>query len=373
MSVQKVRSSRNRRHQGRAAAAVALTLLGSACGAAGASPTKTTATVDATELSSPLADFLGVDFTGEDQQDLYINMERERNDWVQKCMAEQGFEYRAIDPSAWTNYGPSLEGPQWGSREWAETYGFGISTQMFDQVTVGSQLVGNDWSSYESPEDPNEEYMRTLTDEETNAYYEALAGNSSYDWDPSLSDEENQVAADKYFEELIPTGCDNLSYEEFKSADPWSELYTTFGDELNGMYERVQSDPEITQALADLSRCVTDKGFDYVDEQQFNEALYKRLEPVNNSMSWPGDNLTEEQWAVMTDDEMNEISNSAPLMSDEGKALLGEIQAYELEAATAAFDCGYADVASLQASVAVRYEQAFVDANKAELEAFKSN
>ena len=368
-------SSSVRRSQGIAGAAIAVMLLVSACG--GSTATESTSPedrADLSELSSPLASFLGVDFASEDQQDVYLARDRQVNAWVQECMAGQGFEYHAIDPSTWdTAYDPDPDAPDWGTKEWTELYGFGVSTQTFDQRTVGPELIGSDSSSPVTVDDPNDEYLASLSEEEVTAYYAALYGNSSYDWDPSLSDEENSAAADKYFQDLVPTGCQDMAHQEFQSADPWSAMYSTFGSELDQMYERVYADPEITRALDEVSRCVGGKGFNFVDAEQFNEELYVRIEPIYAEMTWPGDGLTEQEWGSMTEDEQSEFENSAPIMSEQGKAVLAELQAFELEVALAAFDCGNADMEELYMQVGRRYEQEFVDAHRAELEALKTS
>jgi len=375
VSVQQVTSSRSRSRsrKGRGVAAISLTLLASACGAASAREHEPVATTgDASEITSPLATFFGINFDAEDQDDIYLAQEREINDWVQECMAQQGFEYRAIDPAVWHNTAMEADGPAWGTREWTETNGFGISTSMFDQETVGADLTGHDSSSYVEHEDPNEIYLASLSQHEVAAYYEALYGDDGYDWDPALTDEENDAAANKYFAEVVPTGCQNLAYEQFSPSDPYNELFTTFGDEINEMHERLLADPEITTVLDELSRCVSDKGFDYVSEEEFNEVLYQRLEPIHEAVVWPGSDLSEEQWAAMTQEQIDDLSTATPTMSAEGKAMLAEIQAYEIDVALAAYDCGSMDITEVYMRVSARYEQAFVDANRAELETLKN-
>ncbi len=62
-------------------------------------------------------------------------------------MREQGFEYLPIDTTAqqafWEEQ--SCGDLEWGTDEWTEKYGFGITTQRFSQAQVGPDLVGSNW------------------------------------------------------------------------------------------------------------------------------------------------------------------------------------------------------------------------------------
>lgn len=326
--------------------------------------------------SSPLAEFFGLgDET--DQEAEYMARENERLAWVANCMAQQGFEFEYPDTQAMTSYvEPDGDGPEPGTRAWMEIYGFGISTQAFDQTTVGPDLVGypSQSGTAEAAAEPGDGYLDGLSEEERNAYYAALYGDDQgVEWDESLSDAENQAAVEAYYATNPPSGCDNQSYEQASLSDPFQRLYEDFGDELSSMYERVLADPQIVAALDEVARCTNDAGFAYVDEQTTNDDIYRRLEPVNEQVTWPGDSLTDADFETMTDAEVNAVMNRPAELTAEGKALLAEIQQYEVDLALALHDCGGGELIGLYQKVSIRLEQEFVDAHRAELEAYKSD
>src|SRR5665647_1165746 len=121
---------------------------------------KPTPTQESSPLEALLRDYLG-DWSNEDVTRQLVAME----DLVATCMAEQGFDYTPVDYAA---MGLDLTGEtlglEWGSKEFAEQYGYGITT---------NPALGAD---AEQPEDPNAEYVAGMTPTEQEAYYTALYG-----------------------------------------------------------------------------------------------------------------------------------------------------------------------------------------------------
>src|SRR5665648_644137 len=121
---------------------------------------KPTPTQESSPLEALLRDYLG-DWSNEDVTRQLVAME----DLVATCMAEQGFDYTPVDYAA---MGLDLTGEtlglEWGSKEFAEQYGYGITT---------NPVLGED---AEQPEDPNAEYVAGMTPTEQEAYYTALYG-----------------------------------------------------------------------------------------------------------------------------------------------------------------------------------------------------
>src|SRR5690606_32544565 len=75
-----------------------------------------------------------------------------------ECMREQGFEYTPVDYS--TQGGVSFSSDdldvEWGSREFAEQYGYGATTDPWGGQDMPEPEPGQEWV------DPNQEYVESM-------------------------------------------------------------------------------------------------------------------------------------------------------------------------------------------------------------------
>lgn len=352
---------------------LALLPLVSACGSTVAASESASETPDATPISA----FLGWDGDQEDMEAEYQASERERQDLIVSCMAAQGFEYIATDPAQWVQPDLGEIGePEWGTREWTERYGFGVSTQMFNQSVVGPDLIGqNDAYSAQQQDwsDPNEAYVESLG-EQAAVYYQALYGDDNgYEWNDSLTDEENEAAMDVYFEnDYNPTGCEHESQEAINADDPSATFWNDFETELDEMYERVSADPAIIEAIADFDSCMAGLGqpYTYLDEP-YND-LNAKTESIYNGVTWPGQDLDEAELAAMSDEELDAMYAQPPVLSDETRARLAEIQDEELALAIAFDDCGSRTIQEISLEVQRKLETEFLEVNADRLAAYQS-
>lgn len=354
---------------------LALLPLVSACGTSAAAGNGSDDAATPDVQLTPLSEFYGYNGDEEALQAEWDNLERERQDLIVTCMAEQGFEYIPQDPSAWVSIDPAELGePEWNTREYAERYGFGVSTQMFEQSVVGPDLIGQNEAYNDATiwEDPNQDYIDALAPDVQSAYFEALYGNDpGVEWDDTLSEEENQARVDDYYENVYtPSGCDAESQEETYADDPSTAFYQAFGDELDDLYQRVEADPELVEFRNERDRCVSEAGYDIDVENPWNE-FSERTNEIYNHVTWPNEELTEADWAEMSDEQMEAANEMKPTLSDEGRAMLAEVQADEIAAALAVFDCGGSELWDVYTRVQIRLEQEFVDTHAAELEAFR--
>lgn len=353
-------------------AAIALTLLASAC-----SDGNNETTADA--ASSPLAEFLGQgDFVSDPEgaQARWAEEERERQEVIASCMQAQGFEYTPVDYSQLNTFDQDIE--DWGSDEWVAEWGFGITTQRFSQQQVGPNLKGWDDTRVEAEAeefvDPNQDYIESLSQEEQEAYFEALHGDQSFFEgldDPSLSDEER----DALFEDVAwePQGCEGEAY----SQDANFSFYQDFEDELQDMEKRFEADPRVAERRQDVTSCVGDKGLDYTDM----ESLYERFEDelqdmdpyANGDFAEPDFGISEEEMAQMSEEELDEFFSDfefvEPELSEEDKAKLAELQAEEIELAVAVNECGggFEQEFEQLADIRAEYEQEFLDTHADQL------
>lgn len=331
----------------------------------------------AIEYESPLGDFLGWnrDFNSEDEQEKWKEEERKVEEAVAVCMRAEGFEYTPVDHSQYESFAMEEEGLEWGTKAFVEKYGFGASTQMFSQATVGPDLVGHsyDEGAMEETEDsfvdPNQDYVETLSDGDREAYYSALHGNNDYEWDETLSDEENDEAVEAFYnEDYIPEGCYNEAWENggFGGGDDYEAFDNEFGDVLNELYERMESDPRVIDAKAKVETCMTEAGYSG-DPDELQEAFWERTQEITNNMPDPFEGV---DFEAMSDEERDELfaEQQQQQLSDENKVLLGEIQADEIATALAMWDCNggslYGGDSDELTAIRIELEQEFLDKHK---------
>ncbi|MEM9134951.1 MAG: hypothetical protein AAF962_21785 [Actinomycetota bacterium] len=343
-------------------------LVGAACGSD---------TTSAESADSPLAEFLGDDvlaFDLDDQeaaQQQFIEQERARQEIIATCMQDLGFEYIPRDPEQFTFFDEEGDGPEWGTTEWTEKYGFGISTQWFSQQQVGPDLVGYDDSFVgEDIEDPNQEIVSAMSESESEAYYEALYGGD--DAFPQIDETLSEEEIDAQFEdfEWQPQGCEG---EAYASEDSPERFYIEFSDELDEMWERIESDPRIAEAEAEVSACVSEKGFTFTAMDDVYQTFESRLQELDGAQDMFPE-VSEAEIEEMTEAELEELFNQGPPpLSDADLSVLAEIQADEIATAVAVEECGggWEAQSELFDEVRIEYEQEFVDANADRLSEFK--
>lgn len=219
------------------AAALAATLTLAACSNEPAP--KPTPTQESSPLEALLRDYLG-DWSNEDVTRQLVAME----DLVATCMAEQGFDYTPVDYAA---MGLDLTGEtlglEWGSKEFAEQYGYGITT---------NPALGAD---AEQPEDPNAEYVAGMTPTEQEAYYTALYGVHYAE----MSDPRAVAEAGWDWRDL---GCTGSAQNEVLSGDAaQQDQFAALQEEMTLMMEAAAADPRLAQVNADWAACMADAGF----------------------------------------------------------------------------------------------------------------
>lgn len=360
-----------------AAVALSVVALTAACGSDG----------ESTEAgaASPIAEFLGQeDFfnNDEDSQARLAERERARQEDIAACMKEQGFDYTPVDNSAFLSV-TGEDDLDYDSREYAEKYGFGITTQAFSQEEVGPDLVGhnfNDFGDGEEFSDPNQEMIEAMDDTTRDAYYEALYGaeDDFPVFDPETMTEEEMAELEEEFV-YEPSGCEGEAYaDEFNN-----DFYQEFSEELEELYESVEKDPRVAEQQEQLTACIADKGFEFnATSDGFNqiiEELDVQMEEVNALVGFPGDDLTEADFEAMSAEEleaMEELFNQPVELPEEAKAILADAQAKEVEMALAVYDCGGredSELTRIYQEVQAEYEQRFLDDNADRLAAYAAD
>ena len=157
-------------------------------------------------------------------------------------------------------------------------------------------------------------------------------------------------------------------------------FYETFGDQLDDLFLQVEADPRIVAATTEISACVADRGLVFDgDMSSVYERFSQRVSQIGGGNPFGEDPFAEAGLdpETMTEDEINDFFENLgpPRLSAEDAALLGEIQAEEIELALAVNDCGGGprDMNGLFNEVRIEIEREFLANNAEALEAFAGN
>lgn len=348
----------------------ALALLASACGDsaavtdAGAGQAES---IEDLEFESPIADFLGedtsFDFTSDESQAEMAQKEAEAQEQIVLCMREQGFEYVPQDNSQFISFAGEDEELAYFSSAWIDKYGFGITTQRFAQSDVGPDLVGYDDAGFsdeamEDSVDPNEAYLEALSEGEQEAYYEALWGT-----EPEIPEGATDAEMDEAYSNWEPDGCQSEAYEEMWGGN-LNDFYSEFNDDLDALYELLETDQRVINYRAEVSVCVADKGFEYTNMEELYERFETEMQDIGGGMGAMFDPFEDEEIdpEQMSEDELDEFYREMSALSDEDKAALAVLQAEEIALARVVVDCGGGELNEWQAldSVRIEYEEQFL-------------
>ena len=324
---------------------------------------------------SPLGDYLGIEGglfgPGAQSEAAFLESEQSRQVMVAECMAAKGFEYTPEDVSALISFDSENGGLDPSSREWTEKYGFGVTTQHFSQSQVGPNLVGHEdnyGDEMEDFEDPNQEYLSSLDDQEQEAYQQALYGNmfGPGSFDETMTDEE----LDKQFEGdgFDIGGCVGESFEA-DGVGSIGGIYMEFGQEIGDMFQSMENHPLIIEAIKEIESCVTGEGLEFVDPSSAWEHWADDLDALSASMYEFDEAMID---ALEEGEVFDQPMFDLPELSDDDKAKLGELQAEEIEIALATYDCGggFNKMETIFHQVRIELEQQFVEENKEKLDEY---
>lgn len=326
------------------------------------------------ELASPLSDYVGMDridlsaVSVLERQTDPAQAELRRQRIIAQCMTDRGVEFvvnrDAIDtglPEAGSDQPPT------GSRAWAETYGFGITTMAFEQDQVGQHLVGyrdsstpvsapnssSDSALGSAPRptsaigQQNRAIFDALDQEARSAYLDALTG------DPRVP---TNITDELFADRPGVGGC--LGEIQARAAAE-NRFYAEFGNEIDRLRSDLATDPRIQEHDRTVGRCVTAKGISYSGPGELHQRWADELRAIE----------------ALLDGLAVADSGVRPHLPAEAKARLITIQTEEIELAVATYDCGGdpATTDALYTSVAHGLEEAFVERHRQRLDEFRTD
>ncbi|MGO3833592.1 MAG: hypothetical protein ACTJGT_06475 [Microbacteriaceae bacterium] len=300
----------------------------------------------------PLNAYWSALYTGEDMtQEDYDKQHDEEQALIAECMAKQGFEYKPDTNSGTVIFEDDGEeeeedsGPEWGTLEFAKEYGYGIVDWpgMNDMMSPAN---GDEEEYF----DPNEEYVMSLSESEQQAYYEALSG-------PGLTDEQMELLeeGEDFDWDSLDQGCYGEAQKETQN-NPAMDIYEDpeFADlmqDLENLYTDMQDDERIKKLNSDWAECMAKEGLsDYSDRNLAQDSL-------------------QEEWNEKAE-EVNANNGENDEWKEPSQDVKDEFQKREIEVAVADFTC--ADKLKwdkVNSDVDIDLSQAFVDKNKAQLDA----
>lgn len=271
---------------------------------------------------------------------------REDQEMIAACMAEQGFLFNVRTE----NFGSvifmdELDGPAWGTREFAEIYGFGMANdpwaQQRDEIGISDSEVV--WV------DPNQELLDSMSDAERAAWEEALWGapQDGDTWDPMLAGCNGQAQAARWPEQNVDA------------------QFVTLQNEMDLVWQQMQNDPRLTARNAAWATCMASAGYPgFADLNALHQSLNDEWGLVQG---WVQNN---EIWGNWNWDLHPEGPDESDLF-EANPADIDDFGQREIALAVANFDCQQqVNWERIERDVNMDLQQQFVNQHRDELEAW---
>lgn len=338
----------------------------------------------------------------------YEAMDKQLQELVAACMADQGFEYIAFTyPSMSVDLGG---GEEWGTRAWIAKYGYGLST--FDAPSGPETNVT----------DPNQAIVDAMSQSERDAYYVALFGGGMYsestvmetesapsaaaetapqsEGAPSAESTDSAAATTANAGEVpaettgetavsIPEvsvgssdiysmppleeqGCYGKAQKEVYGDDQYigedMSEFESMWNAYSALYDEVSKDPALAATVQEWVGCMTNAGYpglsDVEDAQMQANDKWSELNGWDMAASVEGGGVVAEATGAAKPSE----GEPQPASPEE----IAQFRDYEIKIALADYDCqeqvGYR---KLLDEIRIAKETQFVEEHRAELERYR--
>jgi hypothetical protein len=314
-------------------AVAALALLLSGCSG---SEGDATAAADATEQTSPLAEYLdavyGGDLSPEDQERTMAEEQARVEELVAECMQEQGFEYT---PQTYTGTYVSSSDVEYepDERDWVAQYGYGAVNSPFTEEPVPE----------EEYVDPNADYVASLSESEQQAFYEALSG--------PMPDEDELAEDGSYEYDWTTAGCQGAAQHEIGGEDlSQSDEFKPLFEAIDALYTGMASWPGMAELDGDWATCMDAAGHGgHATQMDAQNSVYDELNEIYESIS---------------------TSEDGTPTGEPDQAALDALAEREVELALADLDCREeVDYRDRSTQITREVEEQFIEDHRAELDA----
>lgn len=305
---------------------------------------------------SPLSDYMSslydAEMSPEDQQAELDAQELEQEEAVAACMQAEGFEYVPVTGMTMIAAG---DDDMWDpdSRDWVEKYGYGIFSSPWDDEEVSEE---------EMTDDPNAEYVESLSDSERTAYESTLYGESATD----------EQAEDPEFDwNSLDQGCYGEAMEAAQNMSEIDALYEEFEPlmtKMSELYDTALSSDKMVELDAEWAACMADTEFtEFAARSEAEASVYETQEKLYEEQNAASEAI---DWENASAEEAEELMSGTDPMSTPEWA---EEADKERALALADFDCrDEIDYDSTSLSIQFELEEQFIADNKADLEAFRA-
>jgi hypothetical protein len=206
--------------------------------------------------ASPLAAMFG---EPESEAEMRAN-QLQQEEAVAGCMKAEGWEYTPIDYAAQWNDMPAYEDPN--TPGYGEQHGYGIvyGFEVYELPYLDADGNYAEDGPMNGPgfEDPNAEYVGSLSPEEQNEYYISLSGDWSKYEQPEIGEDGEQVWESPPLEEQ---GCYGKAQHDVYGEQPYNDQ--DFNERQSELFEDLENDPAIDDAEITWSDCMFERNPDY--------------------------------------------------------------------------------------------------------------
>lgn len=284
-------------------------------------------------LGKIMSQAYGYDPDPDAMQERFQAEEKQRQEFMAECMAEQGFEYVPYTPSGMFDWSGDDYDPE--SEEWVSQWGYGAV-----------EWPGRDeMMNPQESEDPNQEYAEGLSESEREAFYQALYGPGP---DPSELGEDGN-----YEWNWETSGCQGKAQHELQAANPLEkDEHKELMDAINTFYTEAAESPEVADLNAKWASCMADAGHDgFTRQQDAPESIYQQLNTYYESQS-----------------------GEEPAESPKDDPELAKIHEEEVELALADLKCREkTNYRAEQMKVQYKLEEQFISEHKAQIDALQAD
>lgn len=228
---------------------------------------------------------------------------------IAECMKLNGQSYHPSDGPR-----PKQTLPEYGSVEFAQTYGYGISTLAFHQDTVGANLVGYTPASSHSDtnQNPNRTHFESLSQQEQIEYLIALTGSP----DP---DNLEQVLAGA----ITTGGCHRHATDQANNLNQQiSGFYEKLDTQIERLNQDIQNHPEVQEHQRAIVACLLRFKLQYKSPEEYAAEYTQELQKINDQLQY------------------SDTPNTPPQLPAQARAQLADLQKSEITHAIANNKCG---------------------------------
>ncbi len=231
------------RHHRMIVLATCATLLVTACG-----------DPDAEEAASPLEELFG----GAESPAESRAKQLEQEEFIAQCMREEGWEYTPVD---WAAQFPDQPQEELTGSAYGEAYGYGIarSYEIYEWPFLDEDGNYTDEGGFGgNVENPNDEYMMSLSESEMQEYQVALWGDQS-NFQPTIDPD----TGEEIYNPPPPEeqGCSGKAQLEVYGEQLWND--PDFNDRMTTLSEDLEKDPRLEDAEIVWSDCMYETSEDY--------------------------------------------------------------------------------------------------------------